>query len=413
MNIEAGMIGYLLTHEEEIENARMSVTPDMIDNPDLRLIYSSMLKGNTSIVPLSEAVGKSVDDFDGIVRYCINNHTPGEPLKNYVVAIRRHDRKKRVEDLISKYKDGFTDSEIDAQLEALLDNLTELKPKRKSKGITAQDLSKLIDDYFKPHEKGFEFGFPELDRCTGGIDKGDVCVIAARPAVGKTAFAMNVILNNKDLKCGYFNMEMSNNQIFERWASAESGIDMQHLRKADRANNDEQERLQKASDKMKEYNIVFYTSPKSLKFIYEECKLNDFDYIIIDYLQLIVSDERRRSSRTEEVGDISRGLKSIATKFHIPVIALSQLNRKSESTSDKEPSMAEIRESGAIEQDASVIVILWSHEEDGKRNIKVEKARMGIPGKTELYFDGAHMKFSEKPMRYFREMRREDEVPFT
>ena len=407
MNVEAGLIGYLLTHEEEVENARLSVTPDMIEHTDIRAIYESMLKGNTSVVPLSEAV--NIHSFDETIKYCIDNYTVGEPLKNYVLAIRRHHRKKVVEGIIAQY--SFTDGDIDKQIDSLIENLDEVRPSRKSGGITAQELAKYENRYFKPHDKGFEFGFPELDRFTGGIDKGDVCVIAARPAVGKTAFALNVIQNNKTLKCGYFNMEMSDNQIFERWASAESGIDMNHLRKADHALNDEQERLHEASQKISEYNIVFYTSPRSLKNIYEECRKENFDYIIIDYLQLIASDDKRRSSRSEEVGDISRGLKKIATKFQIPVVALSQLNRRSEGTTDKEPTMAEIRESGAIEQDASVIVILWKHEEESMRNIKVEKARMGIPGKTELYFDGAHMKFSENPIR--RTARVTDDVPFT
>ena len=141
--------------------------------------------------------------------------------------------------------------------------------------------------------------------------------------------------------------------------------------------------------------MTTFTGTQTINSIRAIQKKHEFQIIVVDYLQLIQS-TGRRNNRANEVGDISRGLKAIATDFGIPVIALSQLNRASEMNKDKEPTMSELRESGDIEQDASVIIMLWNpnSEDMTEKGIKVEKSRNGYVEKQKLYFDGKHMTFS-------------------
>ena len=390
MNAESELIGRLLVHNEEIDDARLSVKADMFTQNVYKVLYQRIVNGETNPALLSEALKDEYPNINVVIAECVNFSLT---FKQCVDTIRKDYRARETIKLLRKYEiDG---SNVDKVLFELSDEIEELKPKLKSAGKKASDLAKYKDQYFKPKGKRFQFGYAELDRLTGGVDRGDLCIIGARPAVGKSAFALNIINNNKDILGGYFNLEMSEQQIFERWVCNDSGIDIGHLRRAEHANNDEQERLDKATANFMELkNVLFYTGATSVSKIYREVKQQGLQYVIIDYLQLMEA-EKRTPNRAEEVSSISRGLKRIATEFQIPVIALSQLNRLSESSKDKEPSMAELRESGSLEQDASVVIILWKHDSDDKRNIKVEKARMGLTGKMELFFDGAHMRFSE------------------
>lgn len=390
MNAECELIGRLLVHNEEIEDVRLSVTGEMFTQNIYKVLFLRIMNGETNPALLSESLINDYPNINQVIAECVNFSLT---LKQCVDTIRKDYRARETVKLLRKYDiDG---SNVDKVLYELSDSIEDLKPKLKSSGKTASELAKYKDLYFKPKGKRFHFGYTELDRLTGGIDKGDMCIIGARPAVGKSAFALNIINNNRDIKGGYFNLEMSEQQIFERWVCNDSGIDIGHLRRAEHANNEEQERLNEATENFKELkNVLFYTGATNVSKIYREVKQQGLQYVIIDYLQLMES-EKKTPNRAEEVSSISRGLKKIATDFQIPVIALSQLNRLSEGSKDKEPSMAELRESGSLEQDASVVIILWKNESDDKRNVKVEKARMGLTGKMELYFDGAHMRFSE------------------
>ena len=162
----------------------------------------------------------------------------------------------------------------------------------------------------------------------------------------------------------------------------------------------------------KETNVYVIPGTQSLKDIRATQKKYGFEVIIIDYLQLIKTE--KRSSRSTEVGDISRGLKAIAQDFNIHVIALSQLNRVSEQNKDKEPSMSELRESGDLEQDASTIIMMWNCNRDdtSEKMIKVEKSRNGTNDRVKLYFDGKHMTFSKNDYdNGFRDSDLE-EIPF-
>ena len=148
---------------------------------------------------------------------------------------------------------------------------------------------------------------------------------------------------------------------------------------------------------MSGYDVIISTGSKSISEVRAESRHQQFDVIVIDYLQLVKAD-RRYSNRSSEVGDISKAIKGLASELHVPIILLSQLNRVSEHNETKEPTMAELRESGDIEQDASNIILLWnvSQKNSKYKGLKIEKQRQGETMKEGLQFDGEHMSFEER-----------------
>lgn len=256
------------------------------------------------------------------------------------------------------------------------------------------------DKYFREKEKsGYDLEFPTLNELIGGLDDFGVTIIAARPAVGKSAFAAQATMHfcNIGKRVAYFNLEMSEKQIYERFVSAASGIGIQRIRRAIEYTGDEKERFGKANRLLEEKDkIIITTGSQTVSSIRTEIKNKGYDMIVVDYLQLIKPEGRYRGNRFAEVGEISHSLKAIATDYQIPVIVLSQLNRASVGREGQEPTMSELRESGDIEQDASTIILLWNLDEDGrKKGCKVDKNRQGKTGRVTLLFNGDLMRFEE------------------
>jgi len=250
-------------------------------------------------------------------------------------------------------------------------------------------------------ENGIKIGFTELDSDLGGLEPGDLIIIAARPAVGKTAFALQVVDNvaKSGKKVILFNLEMTEKQIYQRMIARESGIPLNRIRTATKFMNDEEEiRFNAANEELsKMTNLIVETGGQTVSNIRQIAKSRKADAIVVDYLQLVKAESYYKGNRYAEVGQISHDLKAIARDLNIPVIVLSQINRNSEGKEGKEPTMSELRESGDIEQDASVILMLWNIDKDDytKKGIKIEKNRQGTLGKHKLHFEGAEMKFSE------------------
>ena len=256
-------------------------------------------------------------------------------------------------------------------------------------------------NYFINNEKPkIMMGLPRLDDLLGGLEGGDLILIGARPAVGKSAFASQITSHFAEIgkKVGYFNLEMQEKQVYERFIAARSGIELTRIRRAICFQNDEEKRYNEANDYlMTQSNIVVSTGAKRISEIRLDAKRQMYDVIIIDYMQLVKPDRTYGSNRYAEVGAISHAVKELAMEMNIPVIGLCQLNRVSEAREDKEPTMAELRESGDFEQDASVIMLLWNtdKEDRSQKCLKVDKSRQGKTGKIDLLFDGNRMKFTE------------------
>jgi replicative DNA helicase len=254
---------------------------------------------------------------------------------------------------------------------------------------------------------GVASGFPDLDQLTAGFQPGDLIIIAARPSMGKTALALNIAFNaayHARVPVGFFSLEMSKEQMVRRLLSSEGKIDASHLRRAYFPEPDEWQRLQEAAGYLLECPIYIDDSPAATvlevrskaRRLKAESKL---ELLIVDYLQLM----RGRSdapSREQEISDISRSLKALAKELEIPVVALSQLSREVEKRPRKEPQLADLRESGAIEQDADVILFIYRDEvynenspEKGQARILLKKQRNGPTGEFRLAFRGLYTRF--------------------
>lgn len=247
----------------------------------------------------------------------------------------------------------------------------------------------------KNHRKYLYFGMKNLDSCIGGLEGGDVAIIAARPSVGKSAFANQLIVNccRKGLNVGLFNVELTKPQVYDRLLCHVAGIDLKRIRHATAFQSNEKELFDKGNAELESFKLNIHCGDISIEKIKSITELNRYDVIFIDYLQLI-STQDKFIKRNEEVGRISKYAKTIAMNNKIPVVALSQLNRNNDV--DKEPSMKDLGESGKIEQDASVVMFLWNKDGDkNKKGISVAKSRNGEPGKGLMTFEGSKMTFTE------------------
>ncbi|WP_228469231.1 replicative DNA helicase [Paenibacillus sp. JNUCC31] len=254
---------------------------------------------------------------------------------------------------------------------------------------------------------GIRSGYVDLDRMTSGFQNSDLIIVAARPSVGKTAFALNIaqfVALKGQKKVAVFSLEMSAEQLALRMISAEGHIEANRIRTGFLRGDDWENATNVISTLGESHLFIDDSAALTAQGIINKCRRLKqkfgLDMIMIDYLQLI-SGEKGKENRQQEVTDISRKLKQLARELHIPVIALSQLNRAVEQRQDKRPMMSDLRESGAIEQDADIVAFL--HREDyydaetEKKNIIeiiIAKQRNGPVGTVELVFMKDYNKFA-------------------
>ncbi len=283
---------------------------------------------------------------------------------------------------------------------------------------TFQGLKDLILEGFKELEHRYEnkkeitgiaTGFADLDRKTAGLQRGDLIVIAGRPSMGKTAFVMNVAQNAalRDAEpnvVAVFSLEMSAQQIGMRLLAAESRVDMAKMRTG-HFTKDDWRKLAAATGKLAEASIFVDDTPAiSVLEVRSKCRRlkreqGKLDLVLIDYLQLMTGNTNA-DRKDLEISEMTRSLKGLAKELDVPIIILSQLNRSLESRSDKRPMMSDLRESGAIEQDADVIMFIYRDEvynkkpeNEGVAEVIIAKQRNGPIGTTRLTFLKACTRF--------------------
>ena len=261
---------------------------------------------------------------------------------------------------------------------------------------------------------GVPTGFIDLDRMTSGLQAGDMVVLAARPSMGKTAFAVNIaehVALNEGLPVAIFSMEMGAAQLAVRIVGSIGRIDQGHLRTG-KLTDDEWPRLTEAIERLRTISLHIDESPgltpselrANARRLARQC--GKLGLIVVDYLQLMSgSSEGGGDNRATELGEISRGLKMLAKELKCPVIALSQLSRGVESRTDKRPMMSDLRESGAIEQDADVIMFIYrddyydkNSKEPGVAEVIISKQRNGPTGTVKLAFLKSITKFESLAM---------------
>lgn len=264
--------------------------------------------------------------------------------------------------------------------------------------------------YNQPNQSdvtGVATGFTDLDRMTSGLQPGDLVIVAGRPSMGKTAFSLNIgehVAIDQGLPVAVFSMEMGATQLALRMVSSVGRLDQQRLRTG-RLIDDDWPRLTGAIQKMQDAQLFVDETPalNSLELRARARRLarqsGQLGLIIVDYLQLM-SASSSGENRATEISEISRSLKGLAKELGCPVVALSQLNRSLENRPDKRPQMSDLRESGAIEQDADVILFIYRDEvynadspDKGSAEIIISKQRNGPIGKIRLTFVGNYTKF--------------------
>lgn len=255
---------------------------------------------------------------------------------------------------------------------------------------------------------GLETGFRDLDAKTAGLQKSDLILIAARPAMGKTAFVLNIaeyVALHSNSTIALFSLEMSKEQLVKRMLAMNSMVDSQKIRTGD-LEDDDWDKLVGSVRKIGNSNLVIDdTSGITASELRSKCRKlkieQGLDLVIIDYLQLMTGAGKRKSdSRQQEISDISRSLKVMARELNVPVIALSQLSRAVESRPDKRPMLSDLRESGAIEQDADIVMFIYrdeyynpDSEKKGVAEVIVAKQRSGPTGPVELAWLSQYTKF--------------------
>ena len=267
---------------------------------------------------------------------------------------------------------------------------------------TQSDLEKLSKQ--KNEITGLSTGWFDLDRITTGLHENELIIIAARPAMGKTAFALNLathVAMTQDKSVAVFNLEMSAEQLATRIISSVGQIDGFKLRTGNLLNND-WKRVNEAVSQLSNTNMVIDDTPGiTIGEIRAKCRRlasseNGLALIVIDYLQLISGGRNYGANRQQEVSDISRSLKTLAMELNVPIIALSQLSRSVESREEKRPMMSDLRESGSIEQDADIVMFLYREDYYNKEartednnsisELIIGKHRSGPTGTIELLF---------------------------
>jgi replicative DNA helicase len=317
--------------------------------------------------------------------------------------------------------DGRDSQTLLEDAERLIFAIADKGSRRGTGFVSVQDsIKEAIDRIQELHEQegeitGVATGYKDFDQMTAGLHGSDLVIVAGRPAMGKTSFAMNIAEHaaiKHKVPVAIFSMEMSSLQLVMRLFASLGQIDMKSLRTGQLREND-WPKLTSAMNLLQKSHIFIdetpALSPSELRARARRLKReHDVGVIVVDYLQLMAV-PGTRENRATEIAEISRSLKALAKELHVPVIALSQLNRSLEQRPNKRPVMADLRESGSIEQDADLIVFIYRDEvynpdtpEKGKAEIIIGKHRNGATGTVNLAFQGQWVRFVNYAPEYYQ-----------
>ena len=399
---EQSVLGAMLMDSQAISSASEILTGDDFYNQQYGVIFDAMVELSNSGRPVDTVtlqeklkeknVPPEVSSL-AYVRDFIDAVPTSANVKSYANIVREKAVLRRLiktDDEISKLCYA-SDKELDKILDEAEKKIFEVVQRRGSSDfVPIEDVVMNALDAIERAGKakggttGVPTGFVDLDYATAGLQRSDLILIAARPSMGKTAFALNIALHaamKEKKKVAMFSLEMSKEQLVNRFLAMESKVSSQKLRIGD-LNPTEWQALSVGATEVAGAPIVIDDTPsitpgelrsKCRKMALEK----GLDLIIIDYLQLM-SGGGRTDSRQQEVSDISRSLKALARELNVPVVALSQLSRKVEDRNDKRPMLSDLRESGAIEQDADVVMFLYREDYYNKETENVNVSEVII-----------------------------------
>ena len=428
---EANVLAAMLLSPEVVEEAQVELQPDDFYRPIHKTIYIAMVDMYNSRIPIDSIslidYLRSINKLDAVGGEAYILELMGQTLSlvnwQHHAAIVRRDSMLReligaTNEINALAYNAPTDTKEVVELaESKLLKVTAREVKSSYKTLTEF----MVEAYNEAEEvcqaggqaAGVPTGFPSLDRMLMGFREGQLIIIGARPAVGKTSFALNLALNAAaaGYTVGFFSLEMSGKEIAQRLICAYAMISISDFRMG-RISPEQWANINEATQTLSKLDILIDDTPgttvteiraKSRRMLHNKEKA----IIILDYLQLVSPPPGRRSeSRTVEVSEMSRGLKIMAKELKIPLIALSQLSRQVESRTGKRPQLSDLRESGSIEQDADIVMFLDrsadeaeasrdDRPDEGVTRIVVAKNRSGPIGDVDLMFLPASTKFYE------------------
>lgn len=422
MVAERSVIGSILIDENTLDITREILKPSDFYAKYNQEIFSVMChlqeigkKVNTVSVYTELVSSKSFEEAGGI-SYLVecSNQLPNTNVVEYYAEIVKNEASRRklsqfgdvIKALSNKPVDDLN-SEISKLSDELLDICSEnqVTPWQPFDKVLERACNALFDT--SQHEI-VPSGFVDLDEKITGFRPGELSIIAARPAMGKTALGLNILKNvaiDQNLPVTFFSLEMTSEELAYRLVSCMSSINGNAIRQQ-KLSDEEWNRFLGAVEKYKNAHIIIDETPAiTISTLSERAKRMQRQFgikmIIVDYLQLMHSSSRNIQNREQEVADISKGLKALAKDLHVPIIALSQLNRAVDSRTVKQPVLSDIRESGSIEQDADKIIFI--HREDyynpnsqptNEAEIIIAKQRNGPTGIVKLHWEGQYTRFS-------------------
>ncbi len=444
INIERAVLSSILFNPDELEEILGVLKAKDFYLPAHQKIYEVMIKLHEEDMPIDEEfIRKRLDqkEVDDSILIEILSANPITNTIAYVREIKDGSIKRELSTLATTIKKVAIEEEIPANdaLDTIQGELYKISTDsatselKDMEHITSDTLSyiKRMKELGNTHLIGETTGFDALDRRTTGLNEGDLVIIAARPAMGKTAVVLNMALANVEANKGviFFSLEMPAEQLMLRMLAAKTSIPLQNLRKGD-LDDSQWSNLSAAFDDLNTKKL-FVDDGGSININQLRARVrklaqnedNNISLVVIDYLQLMQGTGNK--DRHQEVSDISRGLKMLAREMKIPIVALSQLNRGLENRPDKRPMLSDLRESGAIEQDADIIMFVYRDDvykqrdearkekeakdkgEEYKSNfvdkpveeaeIIIGKQRNGPIGTVKLDFHKALTKFVDKP----------------
>lgn len=359
------------------------------------------------------------DDFVYIVQ--LSKHMPTiAQLHSYVEVLLEYSRRRALQDVSLTLKCDSTslDKNQDTVINETIESLQEIAAHNTA---SVKDICDLVEEYLAELKfnrenpaavSGITTGFVALDKLLRGLKPGSLNLLAARPSMGKTALALNIALNaarnegREKKKVLFISLEMTEKELINRCASSLAGLDCSKIQDPQLLSEGETSAAAYAVYKLMNLGVVIhreseFTLQKLHQLVQKLKRTEKPDFIVIDYLQLMVTDHRDDSYT--KVTKISNGLKALALELDIPILALSQLNRAVEGRAVKKPLLSDLRESGSLEQDADVVMLLSRKDyyeksdckEPGVAELELAKARNGALGRVKLFFDRSSCNFME------------------
>ena len=426
---ERALLGGLIQRPDAIEDIRRNLDASDFWRDDHKLLFGLLVEMHNAeepidLITLPERVLRAEEPGRyGGVAYVIElpEHAPSTAnLDHYAELIRGKSMLRQLMTLGSELTS--TASRHPDDVDGLVDKMTAELVRLATQGGGGKHwhpVSLIIDEEILKFEElatrddgetvGLTSGFASLDKMTAGFQKGDLVILAARPSMGKTALALNIGLNAALLGgvgIGIYSLEMSRHQLVDRFFCSLGPLDGTRLRTG-KLDADDWDRLARASDELRKLKIHINDRPglsiSEVRADAMQLKAQDpsLGLILLDYIQLMGATDPR-ASRVQQVSEMSRGLKALAKDLDVPVIALSQLSRGVEQRQDKRPMMSDLRESGAIEQDADVIMFIYRDEyynpdsaDQGIAEIIIAKQRNGPTGMIKLAFQKQYTLFND------------------